>query len=183
MTIRFDTLARGAVALALTLPVLLGGPRALEAQTAPELSFIRALGDHHGLPATEIAVLTEWRIPTAEMPAALEIAKRAGISPDVVVASRRNGRSWPALAARYGLTVASFHVRLSDPPPVVAELYAVLADLPRARWTEASFEDAHLVFLVNLGFLQAYAGVSADEAAAALARHGSPAEALRALGS
>jgi len=171
-------LARAVLVAAASSVAMFG---ALSAQTAPELSFLRALGEHHGLPTAEVGVLREWRIPIAEVPVALALADRAGISPDALVASRRSGRSWPALAARYGLSLSTFHIELSDPPPAVAELYAALEGLPRARWGEATFDDAHMIFLVNVRFLQQYVGTSADIAAAALARHGSPAEALRAL--
>jgi len=180
MTIRWPSYAGSTIALLLGCLLFSG---ALQAQTGPELSYIRALGDHHGLPASEVGVLAEWRLPVAEIAVVLEVSERAGVSPDALVASRRNGRTWPMLASRYGLDVTSFHVELTDPPEPVAELYAALAGLPRSRWGEAPFDDRQMIFLVNVSFLQAYAKVSGDVAAAALARTGSPAEALRALGS
>lgn len=169
-------------ASALLAALLVAGAIGVQAQTPPELSFIRALGEYHDLPAAEVRVLAEWRIPIAEMPVALAVAERAGISPDVLVASRRNGRSWPGLAARYGLDVTSFHVELTSPPPALAGLYTELDELPRARWGEATLSDTHLIYLANVRFLRDYVGVSPDDAAAAIARYDSPAAALRALG-
>jgi len=179
MRVRADTIAPAVACLLLWATL----PGAAHAQTAPEQSLIRALGEHYGLPAAEVAVLTEWRIPIDEIPVTLEVADRVGISPDALVAARRDGRRWAALAARYGLDVTAFHVELSSPPAPVAELYAALDERPPSRWSEVPFEDRHLIFLVNTDFLRRYTGVSADEAAAALAMHGSAAEALRALGS
>lgn len=151
------------------------------AQTAPELSFLRALGDHYELPADEVEILAEWEMPVSEIPVALAIADRAGISPDALVASRRSGRAWAALAGRYGLEAGFFHIDFDEPPEPVAALYERLSALPRARWSEVSVGDAEAVFLVNVRFLSEYVGLPPSEAAAALLEHGTPAEALRAI--
>jgi hypothetical protein len=171
----------GAAAGATLLVTLAGNPDDVVAQTAPELSLLRALGDHYDLPADEVEILAEWRIPIAEIPVALAIADNAGIAPDAVVASRRNGRDWATLAGRYGLDMQIFHVVLDPVPQPVSSLYAELEGRPRARWGEVVPSDAQVVFLTNVRFLQEYVGVSASAAAEALVEHGGPAEALRAI--
>ncbi len=171
------TVAPG-VALAAALAMT---PRAVASQTAPQQSLLRALGDHYELPADEVAILAEWRIPVGEIPVALAISDHASISPDALVASRRNGRDWATLAGRYGMDMGWFHVPLDPVPQPVVALYAELESRPRARWGEVRPDDAQVVFLVNVRFLQEYASVSADVAAAALAEHGGLAEALRAI--
>jgi len=167
----------GGIAL-LVLGMLAPG---LAAQTAPELSFLRALGDHYQVPAEEVEILAEWQIPISEIPVALAIADRAGISPDALVASRSNGRAWAALAARYGLDAGFFHVEFDTPPEPVASLYEELGARPRERWSEVTVDDAQAVFLVNVRFLAEYVDLPPADAAAALREHTSPAEALRAI--
>ncbi|MDT8368254.1 MAG: hypothetical protein RQ745_03535 [Longimicrobiales bacterium] len=171
---RRSVAAGGSVAVVLL--ALLGPP--LSAQTAPELSYLRALGEHFGIPTSEVRILAEWRIPIDEIPVALAIADRVGISPDVIVSGRRSGRAWFELARRYGLDARAFHVRLDAPPAVVAALYA----RPESEWGSVEIDDAALIHLVNVSFLQEYARVLPDEASRAIVRHGSPAAALRALG-
>jgi hypothetical protein len=173
--------AAGAAATATLAAALTVTPSTLVAQTAPELSLLRALGDHYELPPDEVAILAEWRIPVAEIPVALAIADNAGISPDAIVASRRNGREWAALAGRYGLDMQFFHVPLDPVPEPVSSLYADLATRPRAAWGEVVPTDAQVVFLTNVRFLHEYVGISESAAAAALVEHGSAAEALRAI--
>ncbi len=167
-----------AAVVLITLGTLTSG---LAAQTAPELSYLRALGDHYDLPTDEVQILAEWQIPIGELPVALAIADRAGISPDALVASRRNGRTWAALAARYGLGAGFFHVEFDTPPTSVASLYEQFETLPRARWSEIQVEDDDAVFLVNVRFLSEYVDRPPSDVATALLEHDSPAEALRAI--
>jgi len=166
-----------------SVPLLAAGVFAsgIAGQTAPELSFLRAVGDHYDLPADEVEILAEWQMPVSEIPVALAIADRAGISPDALVAARRSGRAWATLAARYGLEVGFFHVDFDEVPAPVAALYEELSALPRARWSEVSVGDAQAVFLANVRFLSEYTDLPPSEVAAALAEHGTPAEALRAI--
>jgi hypothetical protein len=154
----------------------------LVAQTAPEVSFLRALSDHHELPAGEASILAEWRIPVADVATVLFIAERASVSPDVVVSGHRAGRSWLELARRYGLDATVFLLDLSPPPPPLQALQARLDAANPRSWGAIEITDAEAVFLVNARFLAEYLGMSPTQAAEALERHGSAAEALRAIG-
>lgn len=161
---------------------LAGAGTPLAAQTAPEVSFLRALGDHHRLPAGEASILAEWRIPVSDVATVLFIAQRASVSADVVVSGHRAGRSWLELARRYGLDTTVFLLDLPSPPATLRALQERLDAADPRRWGSIDLSDAEAVFLVNARFLSEYAGLTVSEAADALETHGSAAEALRAIG-
>ena len=167
----------------LLLPgVLLGAP-VVQAQSGPvEAAFLRAAGEHYGLPAAEVAVLSRWRLPSDEIPVVLFVARRAGVSHDVVVAQRRQGRRWMEVAGARGLHAGDFHI------PVIGATGSLAATLDRfnavslAQWRSLELSDREVVELVNVRFISGFLGISPGRVAQELGGAGGMAEVFGRLG-
>ena len=116
-------------------------------------AYYRAVGQHFGVPPSEVIVLSEWRLPPEEIPVVLYIADRGGISPDAVVALRQGGTGWPVVARRYALDAGSFHVRIDGNAGSLARLYEEYAARPQAQWSSIQLSDGDVIALVNLRVL------------------------------
>jgi hypothetical protein len=131
---------------------------AAAAQTVEEAardSYFKAVAEHFELPASEVSILSEWRLPPEEIPVVLFLAGRAGVSPEAVVALRTSGRGWAELARRYRLDATQFHVPIpgSAPAGALEGAYQSYRSLPADRWREITLDDADIVGLVNLRLL------------------------------
>jgi hypothetical protein len=116
-------------------------------------SYYRAVGEHFRLPAGEITILSEWRLSPEEIPVVLWVARRAGISPDAVVALRQAGRDWSDVARRYAVDAAAFHVALDGNAGSLAPAYEAYRERPNAQWSSIQLDDGQIVGLVNLRVL------------------------------
>jgi hypothetical protein len=125
------------------------------AQDREHEAYFRAVAGFFGVPASEVAILGEWPLPPDEIPVALFIARRAGVSPEAVVALRRGGRSWVDLCARYHVDAAQLYVPLPDGASAgqLQTVYEHYRTVPVARWREVSLRDRDVVALVNLRLL------------------------------
>lgn len=128
-------------------------------------AYFGAVAEFFGLPEAEVAILGAWSLPDEEIPVVLFVARRAGVSPEAVVALRRSGRGWAELARRYDLGAEHFHVPLRDAAAagVLADAYARYRSLPAGRWGEVALGDAEVVGLVNLKVLVQTLRRSAEE--------------------
>src|SRR5262245_39280964 len=89
-------------------------PGAAGAQDQPAATALfTALSQHFEVPSGVVISLSDWRLAPDDIPVVLFIAGHGGISPEAVVALRRSGHDWTAIAHRYRLDAASFHVPLS----------------------------------------------------------------------
>lgn len=139
------------------LLVLVAGATAAEAQeeaTAQE-AYFGAVAEFFQLPRSEVGILGDWRLEVDEIPVVLFVARRAGISPEALVALRQSGRGWAELVVRYGLDASHFHVPLPDQAQagVLAEAFARYRALPVDRWSEITLSDADIVGFVNVRLL------------------------------
>ena len=141
------------------------------AQTQTQVSevvrqgYFRAVGEFFALPPTELAILNEWELDEDEIPVALFIAERTGVSTEALVALRRSGRSWAELAARYGVSAATLHVPIPEQSSAgeVATLYQEYRTTPEGGWTDIQLESAEIVALVNVRLLAQTLGMSPAE--------------------
>lgn len=138
--------------------VLVSGTRAAAAQEgtpAAREAYFGAVAEFFQLPRSEVGILGDWRLGGDEIPVVLFVARRAGVSPEAVVALRRSGRGWAELAARYHLDAAQFHVPLPDRAAagVLASAFERYRALPANRWSEIALSDVDIVGLVNLRVL------------------------------
>lgn len=166
---------RSAVFLALALT--LGPPTAVavEAQSADVEVFYRGVAEHFDLPTEEVLILSEWQITPEEVPVVLFLARRAGVSPDALVALRRGTVGWSALAERYGLDARVFHVPLPESAATgpLSGAYETYRSTPSGNWAEIELADRDIIALVNLSFVSDYLGVPPATALASADRAGS----------
>jgi hypothetical protein len=165
----------------LALLALAVGATAGAAQSAAEASrqaYFGAVAEFFGLPRSEVIILGEWKLPPDEIPVILFVARRAGVSPEALVALRESGRGWADLSRRYGLDASHFHVPLpaAADPGRLAAAYQGYRTLPTGRWKEIVLADGDIVGLVNLRILAQSLG-QAPEGILARAGSGSWAEA------
>ena len=156
----------------------------LEAQVSDPgavASYYNAVGEYFRVPSSEIMILSEWRLAAEEIPVVLYTAGQGGISPEAVVALRRAGQSWPAVAGRYGLDAANFHVPLEGSSGPLARVYQAYVARPRAEWSTIDLLNEDIVGLVNLRVLSGVFQVSPGVVLRARERAGSWVAAYRAL--
>ena len=144
--------------IGVALALLGAGTGAVSAQAVPEATkqaYFGAVAEFFDLPRSEVNILGEWRLPVDEIPVALYVARRAGVSPEALVALRGAGRGWAELAGRYRVDASHFHVPLADDADAgsLTAVYQRFRALPASRWGEVTLGDADIVGLVNVRLL------------------------------
>lgn len=159
-------------------------PGSLDAQDAATQTYLLRAGCHFGAPAGEVEVLARWSVPSEEIPVALFIAGRAGVSPEVVLSLRRGRNSWGDVASRYGVGGGTFHVPLGSDSPGdrLARAYGEFGTRSPREWDAVQLTDAEIVDLVNLRFLTEALGIPATRALQARSSGGSWVAAFTSLG-
>lgn len=128
---------------------------AQETRSSAVEAYFGAVAEYFVLPRSEVDILGEWRLPAEDIPVVLFLARRGGVSPEAVVALRESGQGWAALAARYRMGPAQFHVPLPESASAgsLAGAYERFRSLPTSRWREIELGDDDIVALVNLRVL------------------------------
>lgn len=141
------------IALALTFAVR--GLAAQEDQGADRAAYFRAVAEFYHMPQNEISILGDWDLPPDQIPVVLFIARRAGVSPEAVLALRRSGESWVGLCRRYKVDAAQLHLPLADGAPAgpLEKVYARYRAVPPDRWGEIQLTDRDILMLVNVRVL------------------------------
>jgi len=129
------------------------------------LAYFRAAAAHFDVPADEVVILADSALPAEEIPVALFVATRAGISPEALVALRSSGRSWTELAHRYGVGPAQLHVPFQNPPRsgTLASAYAQFGARSVGDWGGIELTPQDIVSLVNVRVLSGVLHLSPDE--------------------
>jgi hypothetical protein len=163
-----------AAALAIPAAPASGQAPAGDRQAALD-GYVRVLSTHFGIPQNEVRILTEGRVPVDELPVALRLARFSGIPPVSLLAQRRSGESWQAIARRHDLGAATFHVAIPDGQvdASVARVHGLFRDAPPSRWDAIELTDAEYVALANLLVLSAELGASHGQILEARAAAGS----------
>ncbi len=115
-------------------------------------AYFRAVAEYFRLPESEVEILHDWRLLAEEIPVALFVASRAGVSPEALVALRRRGASWSDLAARYRVGADVFYVplRAGAPAGPLEALYARFRETSPTQWSALPLSDEEIVALVNV---------------------------------
>lgn len=131
------------------------GGEAQGVSQATREAYFGAVAEFFELPRSEVSILGEWRLPADEIPVVLFLARRAGISPEALVALRGSGEAWAELVVRYRVDASHFHVPLPDgaSPGRLGEAYRQYRSLPAERWREVTLGDGDIVGLVNVRVL------------------------------
>ena len=157
---RFATrLLLGGALLCLLPPGAARGQRGGEGDP-DETAFLRAVSQHFGTPRSEVLVLSRWGVSAKEIPVVLRLSKRAGVSPDVVVARRRHGDGWMEIAQGYSVHAGDFHVPIDGSTGFLGAVYERFNARSASEWREISLSDAEVVGLVNVRFLSRALGLS-----------------------
>lgn len=124
-------------------------------RTAAEDAYFRAVAEFFAMPASEVSILSDWRLAAQEIPVVLFVAHQAGVSPEALVALRRSGKGWGELVARYHLTASQFYVPLPNGASagVLQGVYDRYRAVPTPSWSEVTLDDGDIVSLVNLRVL------------------------------
>ena len=135
-------------------------------------SYYRTVGAAFSVSLEEVRILGEWQLPPEEITVVLFVARRAGVSPDVIATQRSAGTPWSTIVQRYGVSAGVF--RISFPPGTslgpLADTYQSFTDTPRASWAMLAVDDGALVALVNIRVLSNHLGVPAARVLAAWER-------------
>ena len=159
-TMRFaTTLLLGGVLLCLLAPGAAQGQRGGEGDPN-ETAFLRAVGKHFGTPRSEVLVLSRSGVSAREIPVVLRVSKRAGVSPDVVVAQRRHGAGWMEIARGYSVHAGDFHVPIDGPAGFLRAAYERFNSRSASKWREIALSDDEVVGLVNVRFLSRAVGMA-----------------------
>ncbi|MHB1194919.1 MAG: hypothetical protein ACYC6F_17990 [Longimicrobiales bacterium] len=146
---------RAGVAMAVLLAASAPGAHAQAAGDTLTEPYFGAVAEYFVLPRSEVTILGDWNLPAEEIPVVLFLARRGGVSPEAVVALRRSGQGWAALAERYRMGPAEFHVPLPESAAAgsLEGVYRTFRSLPTSGWQEIELTDADIVGLVNLRLL------------------------------
>ena len=152
-----------AAALMVSWAMLPAGAVAQSPQDAR--AYLRAVAEYFGTPAGEVSILADWNMSADEIPVALFLATRAGVSPEALVALRSSGRDWTELARRYQVGPAQLHVPFARPPTsgLLAGAYEQYQGRPPGDWGQVSLSDEDIVALVNVRVLSSALGMRPDE--------------------
>jgi hypothetical protein len=132
-------------------------------------AYFRAVAEYFDLPAAEISILGEWRMPADEIPVVLFLAHHAGVSPEAIVALRRAGRGWSELAGRYQVDAAQFYVPIPEGASagILQAAYDRYRSLPTPSWSQVQLADRDIVSLVNLRVLAQTLHIAPEDVLAA----------------
>ncbi|MBT8488530.1 MAG: hypothetical protein HKN72_04285 [Gemmatimonadetes bacterium] len=159
----------------LTLLAILSGPVAAQDRDIARQDYFRAVATFFNLPPNEIAILSDWQMPADEIPVVLFMARRAGVSPEALVALRDSGRGWSALADRYTVQSAAFHVPVADDAPTgrLEGAYRLFRSTPVGEWGTIELSDEDIVGLVNVRVISQSLRMPAERVLAETAHTGS----------
>jgi hypothetical protein len=127
-------------------------------------SFYLAIGEHYQATEKQIVVVREKNVPDEEMPVVFFLARKAGVTPEVIIKMRLGGKSWMDITAHYGYTAEAFYVPVTvDPGPPYGKAYGHFKKRNRDQWKTISLTDDEIVNFVNLKFMSDYYQCPADD--------------------
>ena len=127
-------------------------------------SFYLAIGEHFKAPEREIVAVRKQRIPDEDLPVVFFLARRAGVKPQAIIDMRLGGKSWMDITVHFGLTAEAYYVEFKkDPGPPYGNAWGHYKHRKRQQWKEIRLTDVEVVNFVNLKFIAAHQGCSAEE--------------------
>lgn len=148
----------------LALLALTAVPTGAQERDAAQVDYFRAVAGFFNLPPTEIVILSDWKMPADEIPVVLFMARRAGVSPEALVALREAGQTWSALADRYRVRAPAFHVPVRDDAATgrLDGAYRLFRSTPVGEWESIRLSDDDIVALVNVRVISQSLGLPAE---------------------
>jgi hypothetical protein len=126
--------------------------------------FYLAIGEHYQVPEKQIVVVREKNIPDEEMPVVFFLARKSGVTPDVIIKLRLSGNTWMDITTHYGLTAEVFYVPVTvDPGPPYGKAYGHFKKHKKSQWGSIRLSDVEVINFVNLKFISDYYQCPADD--------------------
>ncbi len=126
--------------------------------------FYLAIGEHYDVPEKEIVVVRKQSVPDEQLPVVFFLARKGGVSPETIIKLRLGGKSWMEITAHLGLAADIFYVPTKRPPgPPYGKAYGHFKNKKKDQWHTVKLSDVEIVDLVNLSFISAHYGCSADD--------------------
>ncbi|UCG62775.1 MAG: hypothetical protein JSV52_05695 [Candidatus Zixiibacteriota bacterium] len=127
-------------------------------------SFYLAIGDHYQVPEKQIILVKKKEIPDDQLAVVFYLARRANVTPAVILDLRLDGKTWMEITTHFRLTAEIFYVdiqKVSGPP--YGKAHGYFKNKKRKEWASIRLADVDIVNLVNLRFVSEHWGYSPDE--------------------
>ena len=122
-----------------------------------------SVATHFRVSEADVAFAYEKRVPDDEMPVVFFLAARAKVKPRAIIELRLAKKSWASITASFGLGADIFYVPVKTiPGPPYGKAWGHYRKHPRSAWRGLVLPDAHVVTLVNVGFISKRHGYSPD---------------------
>ncbi len=131
-----------------------------------ESGFSFSVSNYYRVPEREVIIIRERGIEEDELPVVFFIAKRARVSPDVIIRMRLSGYSWMDISLHFGIGPEVYYVPVKETVivgPPYGKAYGHYKKYPRHRWHMIRLDDDDIVNLVNLRFISEYYGIPPHE--------------------
>ncbi len=126
--------------------------------------FHLAVCNHYHVDEVKIVHIRKRKVPDEHIPVVFYIAQRAKVPPDRVVELRVQGKSWMEITAHFGLGVDIYYVPVAKVyGPPFGRALGHFKNKKRSEWATIRLADADVVNLVNVKFLSAHYGFTADK--------------------
>ncbi len=177
------TTAKGSTAFPFLFTTILAGIISLTVLSAPSYGatswdvgvsggedgidgFHLSVGEHYRVPQRDVVVIRDRGIHDEALPVVFYLAKRARVSPGVIVDLHLRGLSWMDITLHYGLSPEIYYVpvRIIEGRPPHGHAYGYYKKHPnRDGWKNISLSDDDIVDQVNLKFISDHYGYSPDK--------------------
>ena len=126
-------------------------------------SFYLAVGNHYQVPDKDIIVVKKRNISDDELTVVFYLARKAKVTPGIIVDLRSNGMTWMEITSRYNLTAEIFYVAIDNASgPPYGKAHGHFKKRNRKEWGSIKLSDIDIVNLVNLKFVSGRYDLSPD---------------------
>ncbi len=127
-------------------------------------SFYIAIGDHYRAPEKEIIIVRRSKLPEEEMPVVFFLARKADVSPEVIIKMRLLGKSWWEITTHFGLNASIYYVPVKgNPLPPYGKAYGHYKNKKKSQWGKIVLSDVDIINFVNLRFISEHWGYEPEE--------------------
>ena len=127
-------------------------------------SFYLAIGDHYRAPEKEIIIVRRSKIPEEEIPVVFFLARKADVSPEVILKMRLLGKSWWEITTHFGLNASIYYVPVKgNPLPPYGREYGHYKNKKKSQWGKIVLSDVDIINFVNLRFISEHWGYEPEE--------------------
>mgnify|MGYP006297851517 CR=1 FL=1 len=127
-------------------------------------SFYLAIGDHYRASEKEISIVRRSKIPEEEIPVVFFLARKADVSPEVILKMRLLGKSWWEITTHFGLNASIYYVPVKgNPLPPYGKAYGHYKNKKKSQWGKIVLSDVDIINFVNLRFISEHWGYEPEE--------------------